>query len=317
MPIISQKLSDMIGISVIICTRNRRNYLAKAIDSLLSQTVPCTNFEIIVVDNASCDGTEYFVKEYYCDYKNIVYVYEPTIGLSKARNTGSKVARGKYLAYLDDDAVASARWIERIAAVFENIYPEPACVGGDIDLIWERQRPAWLSDDLTTYLGNNKLTNTARFLKEGEYVFGGNMVLARNKIQDVFELFDENLGRKGNNLMSNEEISLQDLLRKEGKKIYYAPDILVMHHARKECLTRMWFMKRMYYQGLSSVINNRLSCITREVTFIAIVKSVIETIVLAYVVFITKHKKGIFQNTLEFLYKFGIVKGNYSIATAR
>lgn len=307
----------MIDVSVIICTRNRKAYLAKAINSLLSQTVPCADFEIIVVDNASSDGTDHFVKEYYGDYKNILYVHEPKIGLSRARNTGSKMARGKYLAYLDDDAVASARWIECISAVFENIYPEPACIGGDIDLIWEIQRPAWLSDDLTTYLGNNKLTNTPRFLHEGEYVFGGNMVLAKNKIQHIVELFDENLGRNGNNLMSNEEISLQDLLREEGKNIYYAPDILVLHHARKECLTRMWFMKRMYYQGLSSAVNNRMSCITREVAFIAVVRFVIETMVLAYLVFVTKHKKGVFQNTLEFLYKFGIVKGNYLIATAR
>ncbi|MBX2864275.1 MAG: glycosyltransferase family 2 protein, partial [Leptolyngbyaceae cyanobacterium MAG.088] len=91
-----------LSISAIICTHNRDQYLGAAIDSLLAQTLH--DIEIIVVDNGSTDSTAEVVQPRLSDSR-LRYVYEPTLGLSMARNKGANTANGDILAYLDDDAV--------------------------------------------------------------------------------------------------------------------------------------------------------------------------------------------------------------------
>ena len=78
-------------ISAIICTHNRDQYLGAAIDSLLAQTL--NQIEVIVVDNASTDTTAEVVQQRLSDPR-LRYVYEATLGLSTARNTGARAAKG-------------------------------------------------------------------------------------------------------------------------------------------------------------------------------------------------------------------------------
>ena len=86
-------------ISAIICTHNREQYLGLAIDSLLQQDF--SDFEIIVVDNASTDRTRQVV-ESRLPNPELRYISEPVPGLSVARNTGAKNSQSPIIAYLDD-----------------------------------------------------------------------------------------------------------------------------------------------------------------------------------------------------------------------
>ena len=87
-------------VSVIIATYNRAHIISHAIESVLKQT--CKDYEIIVVDDGSSDGTEQLLRERYAE--KIVYIgREANAGLSAARNTGIQAARGRYVAILDDD----------------------------------------------------------------------------------------------------------------------------------------------------------------------------------------------------------------------
>jgi len=87
-------------VSVIIPTFNRLPLLVAAIDSVLSQTFK--DFEVIVVDDASCDGTPEFVRNIGDPRVRIVSLPIQGGGAT-ARNAGIDVARGKYLAFLDSD----------------------------------------------------------------------------------------------------------------------------------------------------------------------------------------------------------------------
>ncbi len=85
--------------SAIIPTYNRKPFLKKAIDSVLSQTF--SDIEIIIIDDGSTDGTKEFISNY--RDRRIIYKYQKNHGVSKARNEALKIARGKYIAFLDSD----------------------------------------------------------------------------------------------------------------------------------------------------------------------------------------------------------------------
>jgi glycosyltransferase involved in cell wall biosynthesis len=87
-------------VSVVMPTHNRAKLLEKAIRSVLSQTYK--NLEIIVVDDASCDNTSETVKT--IQDERVRYIrHETNKGGSAARNSGILLARGEYIAFLDDD----------------------------------------------------------------------------------------------------------------------------------------------------------------------------------------------------------------------
>jgi glycosyltransferase involved in cell wall biosynthesis len=242
----------MLEISVIICTYNRSNYLRQAIQSLAEQTLDRDSFEVIVVDNRSTDNTKDIVTKEFEHLSNLKYVYEPQQGLTYARNTGWKSAKTKYIAYLDDDAIASSGWLENILKAFA-ISPKIGCVGGKIVPLWEDLRPEWLPDSLLCYLAILDMSEDALLLTDGQYVFGANMSFDVAALQSVGG-FDPELGRKGNNLLSNEELIVQKRLRIIGFECYYDSRVDIVHQIQSSRLTPDWFYQRAYWQGISNAV---------------------------------------------------------------
>ncbi len=99
-------------ITVIVCAHNEERYLATCLYSLLAQTRPPD--EILVVDNASIDGTRATARQ----VPSVIVVDEPRKGLVVARETGRRLARGDLLVYLDADCRAPLMWLERIECRF-------------------------------------------------------------------------------------------------------------------------------------------------------------------------------------------------------
>ena len=239
-----------IQISAVICTLNRADYLRKAIQSLVAQTLKTELYEIIVVDNHSTDNTKQIVTEEFAHVANLRYLYEPVLGLSQARNTGWKNSQGEYVAYLDDDAIASPQWLEKIFQAFETISPQPGCVGGKVEPIWEAEKPHWLPDKFLPYLTIIDWSDTPLILEDNRYIAGANMAFPKFLLEKVGG-FQVELGRKGGKLLSNEEILLRDRIKNCGYSIYYDPQIAVKHHVSASRLTQSWFTKRLYWQGVS------------------------------------------------------------------
>src|SRR5436309_7380613 len=85
-------------VSVIIPVFNGERYIRQTIESVLAQTY--RDFELLVIDDGSTDGTAEAVKEY---EKDLRYVHQGNGGASKARNQGIRFSQGKYIAFLDAD----------------------------------------------------------------------------------------------------------------------------------------------------------------------------------------------------------------------
>ena len=241
-----------VRVSVVIPTYNRSEYLRKAIQSLIDQTLPRDQFEIIVVDNGSTDRTKAVVSEEFGNF-NLRYVKEPKVGLCWARNTGWLSANGDYVAYLDDDAIASRRWLEAILDVFDGVKPVPGCVGGRVDLIWEAPRPDWLPDDFVPHLAQVNWSSELIALDETQYLAGVNFAFPRKRLKEIGG-FDPRIDRQGKKLLSNGDILILRQLQNMGYTCYYHPEIAVQHHVSKERLNKKWFLRRLYWQGVSDVV---------------------------------------------------------------
>ncbi|EIA10419.1 glycosyltransferase family 2 protein [Flavobacterium frigoris] len=109
-------------VSVIITTYNRPTYIKQAVESVIKQTYD--NIEILVVD----DGSEENYAKIICDkYIICTYHYKKNGGLASARNFGVSIAKGEYVAFLDDDDFWREDKIEKQVELLEN-YPKIDCV---------------------------------------------------------------------------------------------------------------------------------------------------------------------------------------------
>jgi glycosyltransferase involved in cell wall biosynthesis len=236
-------------VSAIICTYNREQYLGAAIDSLLGQDF--ADFEVLVVDNASSDRTKQIVEQRLSNPK-LKYIYEPNIGLSIARNTGAQAAQGEILAYLDDDAVASATWLKILYSAYQE-NEQLVIAGGKVTLLWPPgvEKPNWLSPELAGNLGAYDLGDQVVYIdRPGLTPRGLNYSIRRSFLQEIGG-FNVNLGRIGKKLLSNEELYVTELALKFGKQVAYVPDALVAHNVAPERLNKSWFWQRSWWQGVS------------------------------------------------------------------
>ena len=111
-------------VSVIIPTHNRQASLARAIDSVLKQT--CQEFEIIIVDDCSTDGTPQYLQSLTQTDTRIRFLRnEKAGGGSRARNAGIELAQAPWVAFLDDDDT----WLpEKLAKQLAALAAEPQAV---------------------------------------------------------------------------------------------------------------------------------------------------------------------------------------------
>jgi glycosyltransferase involved in cell wall biosynthesis len=255
-------MNNQIIVSVIVCTHNRSKLLETTLISLLQQDVDCTRYEIIIVDNASQDGTRDLISTY---SKNtpapkISYIYEGHLGTSWARNAGWQAARGSIIAYIDDDERAEQDWLSfLVKAMDENPMPVMA-VGGAIRLDWDGQRPNWLPNSLERYYSSVEMGPNARILANGEYLLTSNLALHRIMFNEL-KGFRTDLGHVGNLESGGEDTELINRIRSSGGGIFYEPKAIVYHHIPKTRQRRRWIIARCYAAGLSQPILDDLNSI--------------------------------------------------------
>jgi len=115
-------------VSVVIPTHNRKDILIRAINSLNAQTYP--NIEIIVINDASSDGTADCIRE--LNQPNILYIENTSsLGACASRNKGIFAANGKFVTFLDDDDQYLPHRLEMLVNAYDDAYAYSAC-GFDI-----------------------------------------------------------------------------------------------------------------------------------------------------------------------------------------
>jgi glucosyl-dolichyl phosphate glucuronosyltransferase len=215
-------------VSVVICTYNRCEMLRITLASLTRQTVAPDRFEVIVVDNASTDGTPAVVREAQGAFPEhtIRYIHEPQPGASVARNTGLANAVAPLVAFTDDDVKVPPTWLGRAAELFERLEERPMCVGGKIVPFYTEPIPEWFADRYEI----RSWGESARWLRTGEAFPGAHMIWDRAVLVDA-GAFDARRGPKGDMLEMGEDTEVfKRIWRADPQaRFYYDPTLVVAH----------------------------------------------------------------------------------------
>jgi len=247
--------------SVILCTYNRRYLVLAALASLREQTLPYGQFEIIVVDNGSSDGTPEAVRDYVSasmqeekdveDVWQVQCLSEPQNGLAYARETGLLAAKGEVAVFLHDDALADPHWLEHLLAAFKETGAD--AIGGRVEIDWEVARPYWLSEELLETLGYFAPSRVRIQLDESTSFNSCNFAVKIEALRAI-GYFSPLLSKSPNTPLSAEMDDLCRRLRDAGYALWYEPEAMVVHRAPAVRLTRPFFVGRAYWQGRSEVL---------------------------------------------------------------
>ena len=104
-------------LSIIIPVYNVEQYLKTCLDSVLHQNIAISEYEVIVVNDSSPDGSLAIAEEYARKNSNIKIVTRPNGGLSAARNTGLEHALGEYVWFVDSDDWIEENCLSRLLSI--------------------------------------------------------------------------------------------------------------------------------------------------------------------------------------------------------
>ena len=120
-------------VSVVVPARARRESLSRCLEALCAQTLPRDRFEVIVCDDGSPEPLEPAIAQF-GERIALTVVRQQQAGPASARNEGARLAKGRYLAFTDDDCVPAPEWLERLVARFEQ-NPEHLVGGAIVNLL--------------------------------------------------------------------------------------------------------------------------------------------------------------------------------------
>lgn len=240
-------------ISIVICTYNREKMLRDTLESYVRLIKPVNcNYELLVIDNNSSDSTRRVVDDFSDSHDEIRYIFQPTPGLSFSRNIGIKESNGAVVAFVDDDIYFDSQWLVNLYDVFSK-NQDIVGLGGRVIPHFETPPPAWLSVDLYWIYGVTRYGDIEKIIVPPDIPIGCNMAFRKSVFASV-GVFDTDLGRRKNNLLSGEENRLFSQIYKHNGCIIYSPSIIVMHRVPVGRVQKKWILSRLYWQGISDVV---------------------------------------------------------------
>lgn len=229
-------------VSIILVSHNSKADLAECLPSIISQSYP--RKEIIIIDNASTDGTVSYVKGRYPGIKLIES--GSNLGYAAGNNLGFRHSTGKYLVIVNPDTVAEQGWLEELIRPLEND-PCVSLTSSKI-LLYDHQDSINTCANITHYSGldfcNGFRDPSGKFDKDEEVgAVSGCSFAIRRSVFEQLNGFDPDF------FMYLDDIDISWRARLAGHKILLAPSSIIYHkfslkiHPRK-----LFFLERNRYQ---------------------------------------------------------------------
>jgi len=241
-------------VSVVLCTHTMDRYdaLAEAAGSVLDQTHD--DVELVLVSDGDPAVHERMIADFDDRPDVRTHLMDENVGLLGARNAGAEAATGDVVAFIDDDAVADGRWVERLVEAYER--RDRLAVGGRMAPAWLAGRPRYLPDEFywlvgVTHRGFGPDGDPER-AGEVRNTNGSNISFRREVFLEL-DGFDTDIGgRKGDNHLQGGETELCARLRAEyGEGVWYVPEAEVAHKVYDYRTDPRWIAERAFWQGYS------------------------------------------------------------------
>lgn len=200
--------------SVILPTYNRLTQLKEALQSIIKQDY--ADYEIIVVNDGSTDGTEEYLKT--VAIPNLRSISQENRGPAAARNAGLEIAQGKYIAYTDDDCIVPSNWLSSFKNLFEST--DADIIGGAVYNSVHKNIFSETSQHITNFF----VEYLNRDGKQSPFLTSNNIAYRADVIKKVGG-FDERFKKAG-----GEERALNWKILCNGGKSVFSPDIVVEHN---------------------------------------------------------------------------------------
>ena len=239
-------------VSIVIATRNRERLLTETLRSLIAQQWPRDQFEIIVADNGSTDGTHAVVESASAspDAPAVRYLYVAQPGKSYAVNAALELTtRADIIALTDDDVRPEPTWLASLCNAFDETGAH--FVAGRIFPLWEVEPPHWMSPALYGVLaipdgGDARLHITPD--QHRVVPIGANMAVRAEVIAHIGGLRTD-FGKLEGTLRTGEDHDFFLRMLANGFRGVYEPRAVVRHWVPRERLDRTYCRKWLYQNG--------------------------------------------------------------------
>jgi glycosyltransferase involved in cell wall biosynthesis len=240
---------DPITVSVVVCTLNRKNLLKDCLNSILETDFPKSQYEIIVVDGGSSDGTDALCKQ----LPEVRFVAERKFGLAYARNRGADLARGKIVAYTDDDCIVDKYWLKSLVLGLQS--PLFAAVGGPVYPMHPENIPKKIL--VKAALG---LLDQGERVKPADGIITSNAAFRKEIFQEI--RFDDSIGasRRRKLILCGEDTDFCGSLADFKLRILYVPSAKVYHQVQPYRLTVRYIIKHAVHNGITRTRMNLKKC---------------------------------------------------------
>ncbi|BDQ04200.1 glycosyltransferase [Ignavibacterium sp.] len=257
----------MTDLSIIIVNYNVKEFLKNLLHSIKKASQNLST-EIIVVDNASDDGSIEMLREKFPEVKLIAN--DKNLGFGKANNIGLQLAKGKYILLINPDTLVAEDTFTKLIEFFET-HPDAGMVGckilnpdGSLQLACRRSFPGpWTSftkvTGLSTLFPKSKLfaKYNLTYLDENQTyevdAISGSFMMMRKEVYDKVDGFDEQF------FMYGEDLDLCFRIQKAGYKIYYVHTTQIIHYKGESTKRSSLDETKVFYQAMHLFVKKHLS----------------------------------------------------------
>jgi glucosyl-dolichyl phosphate glucuronosyltransferase len=256
-------------ISVILCTYNRCDRLAAALESVaMSKLADSIDWEVLVIDNNSNDQTRTVVEQCGAHYPGrFRYVFEKRPGKSYALNSGIKAAHGTILAFMDDDVTVEPTWLQNLTAPLS----DERCAGSGGRIL---PQSAWMPPTWVPVTARYGLAPLAMFNLGDEAgaltesPFGTNMAFQK-RVFEKYGGFRTDLGPRPESEIRNEDTEFGQRLLTAGEQLRYEPSAVVYHSISEARLRKTYFLAWWFAKGRADARQFRMSTVRLHCSLVA------------------------------------------------
>jgi glycosyltransferase involved in cell wall biosynthesis len=219
---------SMIKYSIIIPAYNAGNTIKSCLSAVINQSISRDDYEVIVVDDGSTDGTVIMVKNF-----PVKYIWQPNRGPASARNHGAREATGKIILFTDSDCIPAYKWVEEMTKPFEKI-----------DVVAVKGAYKTNQRSLIARLAQTEFEERFEMLKRSESIDMVDTYSAAFR-RDIFWQaggFDESFP-----VANNEDTDLSYKLSSAGYKMVFNPEAIVYHLRHPDTLLR--YARQKFWRG--------------------------------------------------------------------